>query len=138
MPSISSFDFALALILNFFQLPLFLLFLALDAIARPGHCFQPFGIDLITAAHAFAERAFADSLKGSFHHVEQLAIIVALREKELLGIGVCRAISYILCRILIRDSTIFFRTADRLAQRLLPFFQPFAECIKPLLIHVFR
>ncbi len=66
------------LVFDFFQLAIFQLLLALNAIARPGHSFQPFGIDFISATHAFAKCAFADTLERSFHHRQELALIVAL------------------------------------------------------------
>ena len=72
--------------LGFFQLTLLLLLLACDAITRPRHCFQALGVDLISAIHAFAKGAFADSVQCSLHHIEKLALIVADRKEKFFGV----------------------------------------------------
>src|SRR5262249_45057010 len=116
-----------ALVARLFQLAFFQLLLALNAVARPGHSFKPLGIDLIAAAYAFAKRAFADTLQRRLDHLQQLAVIVALREEKLLGVGTSRAIGNVLGRILVGDPTILFRAANCLAEALLPLFQPLFE-----------
>lgn len=62
------------------QQSLFQLFLALDAVARPWHRFQALGVDLLTAVDTFAETAFADARQRLLHHLQQLALVVALAE----------------------------------------------------------
>jgi hypothetical protein len=63
---------------------LFELFLALDTVACPRHRIKPLGIDLFAAGDAFAETAFANAIQRAFHHRQQLAVVIALMEKELL------------------------------------------------------
>lgn len=53
---------------RFLELTLFHLFLALDAIASPGHGFKALGINFVATIHALAEAAFADAGQGLFDH----------------------------------------------------------------------
>src|SRR5262249_54146914 len=99
------------LLVSFFQLAVLLLFLAGDTIARPGNGLQTLCIDLTAAAHTFPEGAFADPLQRRFHHLQQLAFIVALREQEFLGVGTGSTVCNILSRILVGNAAIFFRAA---------------------------
>src|SRR5215472_10243249 len=103
--------YATPLFVSFFQLAVLFLFLAGDAIARPGNGLQTLGIDLIAAAHTLSERTFADPLQRRFHHLEQLAFIVALRKQKFLGVGTGSTVCDVLGRILIGDAAIFFRAA---------------------------
>src|SRR6476660_994608 len=130
------FAFSKRLVASFFQLALFQLLLALNAIARPGNGFQPLGIDLIAAAYALAKSALADPQKSCLDHLQQLSIVVALRKQKLLGVGAGRAVGDVLRSILVGNTTVFFRAADRLAQALLPLFQPFFKAFQLLLVHV--
>ena len=125
------------LFLDLFQLAVFELRLAGYAVACPGHGFQPFGVDLISAVHAFAKLAFADTLQGGLDHRQQLAIVVALRKQKFLGVRACRTIGDILRRILVSDAAVLFRTAHGFAQYLLALFQSFFKGFQLLLVHVF-
>jgi len=64
----------------FFQESLFFFLLAGDAITRPRHRFQAFGIDLTATIHALAKGTFTDPLQRSFHHIENLPLIIADRK----------------------------------------------------------
>ena len=125
------------LLLYFFQLALFQFLLALNAVAGPGHGFQPLGIDLIAAVHAFAKFAFADTLQGSLNHAQELAIIVALSKQKFLGVRACRTIGDVLRRVLVSNAAVLFRTAHSFPQHLLALFQSFFKCFQLLLVHVF-
>src|SRR5215472_5128204 len=105
------FFYAMPLFVSFFQLAVLFFFLAGDAIARPGNGLQTLGIDLIAAAHALSERTFADPLQRRFHHLQQLAFVVALRKQKFLGVGTRSTVCDVLGRILIGDAAIFFRAA---------------------------
>ncbi len=56
---------------SFFQQSLLQLFLALDAVARPGHSFETLGINFFAAVDAFAEAAFADADEGLVDHLQE-------------------------------------------------------------------
>lgn len=114
-------------IFYFFQLAVFELFLAFNAIACPGNGFQPLGIDLIATAYALAKSAFSDPLESGFHHRQKLPVIIALRKEKLFGIGTGCAVGNILRRVLISDAAVFFSPTHRFPQAHLPFFQPFLE-----------
>lgn len=121
----------------FFQLALFQFLLALNAIARPRHGFQPLGVDFITAAYTLAKSAFADPLESGFHHRQELPVIIALRKEKLFGIGTGCAVGNVLRRVLVGNAAVFFSPAHHFPQAHLPFFQPFLECFELLLVHVF-
>lgn len=125
------------LFLDFFQLAVFQFLLAGDAVAGPGHSFQAFGVDLISAVHALAKLAFSNPLQRSLNHRQKLAIVIALGKKKFLGIGACRAISNVLSRVLVSDAAVFFRAAHGFAQDLLTLFQSFFKAFQLLLVHVF-
>ena len=122
--------------MGFFQLALFQLLLAFNAIARPGDGFQSLGVDFITAAHTLAKSAFADAQQSGLHHLQELAVIVALGKEELFGVRAGRAIGDVLRCILVGNAAIFFGAAYRFAQGLLPFFQSFFKAFQLLLVHV--
>jgi hypothetical protein len=124
------------LVERFLELPFLLLLLALDAIARPGYGFQSPGVDLTSAAHALSKGTFPNALQCRLDHLQELALVVALRKKEFLGIGARGPVGDILRRILVGNPAIFLGPADRLAQGLLTFFQPFLEIVQLLLVHV--
>jgi hypothetical protein len=56
-------------------------------VARPRHGFEALGVDLFAAGDAFSEAAFANARERAFDQVEQLPVVVALAEKEFLGVG---------------------------------------------------
>src|SRR6266571_444458 len=99
----------------FFQLAVFQFFLAANAVARPRHGFQALGVDLFATAYAFTELSFADAQQRGFHHLQQLAIIVALRKKKFFGVRAGCAISDVLGGILVGYATVFFSATDGLA-----------------------
>jgi hypothetical protein len=125
------------LFLYFFQLAIFQFLLAGNAVAGPGHGFQPFRIDLIAAIYAFAKFAVADTLQGSLNRCQQLAIVIALRKEKLLGVRACRTVGNVLRSVLISDAAILFRTAHGFAQDLLALFQTSFKAFQLLLVHVF-
>src|SRR5256885_6894585 len=118
-----------------FHCPLFHAFLAGDAVTRPRHSLQAFGVDFIPAGDTFPEVALTDALQSPIDHVQELPVIVALREQELLGIGICGAIGDILSSLSIGYAAIFFRPGYRTAQLLLPGFQLFPKLFELLLFH---
>ena len=103
------------------------LLLALDAMPRPGHGLQPLGVDLVATGDALAEVTLPDSVQGAIHHLQKLAIIVALMKEEFLVVRVGSAIGDILRRIFVRRTTVYLISIHRATQFLLPRFQPFFE-----------
>src|SRR6516165_5229850 len=91
--------------------PLLQFLLALDAVAGPRHRLQPLRIDLRTAGDALAERSLANPFQRAVHHQQDLALAVALAEQEFLGIGVCRAIGNVLCRLQVGFASVLCRAA---------------------------
>ena len=120
---------------SFFQQSLFQLFLALDAMARPGHGIQAFGVDLLAAMNAFAETAFADANQGLVDHLQQMPFIVALAEQKFFRVGTGGTVGDILRGIFIGGTAVFLRTCHRASQLLLPCFQSLFECFQFLFIH---
>src|SRR5262249_1491282 len=96
-----------------FQQPLLKLLLALNAMPRPGHCLQPLGVNLFTAADALAEATLADARKRFVDHLQELALVVALAEQKFLGIGARRAVGNVLCCVFIRGAAVGLRAVDR-------------------------
>src|SRR5215469_3410672 len=117
------------------QLSLLEFLLALDAVAGPRHRFQPFGIDLFSAMDALAETAFANTAECVFYHLQQLALVVALVEEELLVVGVGGLVSDVLRGVLVRRTPILLRPRYGLAQLLLPLFQTLFERVESLFVH---
>src|SRR5712692_3706734 len=74
---------------SLFQDSLFQLLLAFDAMPRPGHRFQTFGIDLLAAGNALSKLALAEPHQRALHHLQQLAVVIALMEEEFLGVRTC-------------------------------------------------
>src|SRR5262244_596391 len=80
---------------------LFEFLLAFDAVARPGNCLQPLGVDVLAAGDAFAETAFAYARQSAFDHLQQLAVVIALVKQELFVVGTGGAVGNILRRVFI-------------------------------------
>src|SRR5215475_952866 len=117
------------LLRRFFQQALLEFFLALDAMARPRHRLQTLGVDLLATVDALTEAAFADTRKGVFHHLQKLALVVALMEQEFLVVRIRRLVGDVLRRIVIRRAAVLFGSRHRppqvLQSRLQPFFEAF-------------
>src|SRR5271166_2780905 len=109
---------------RFFQQPLFEFLLALDAVARPGHSLEALRVDFLPAVDAFAEAAFPDACQRSFHHLQELAVVVTLAKQKLFGIGTGRPVGNILGRIFVGRTAICLGTRYGAAQILLPCLQP--------------
>jgi hypothetical protein len=122
-------------LLRRFQKSLFRFFLALDAMASPGHGFEPLGVDLFAAGDAFSEAAFTDAGKRIVNHVEQLAVVVALTEEKFLVVGTCGAIGDVLRGFIVGGATVLLIAHDHVAQFLTPGFQPLPERFELLFIH---
>ena len=116
-----------AALLRGLEQPFFSLFLALYAVARPGHGFETLGVDLFPAGDAFSEAAFANAGERSIHHVEQLAVVVALAKEKLLVVGAGGAVGNVLCSLVVRGATVLLIAYNHVAQLLAPGFQPFSE-----------
>lgn len=65
---------------------LFHLFLTRYAVGRPWNRIQPFGLDVLTAVHTFAENALGDPIQRFFNQPECIALISALREQKLFSV----------------------------------------------------
>jgi hypothetical protein len=120
---------------RFLEQSLLLLFLAFDAVARPGDGFQSLGVDFLAAVDAFAKVAFANANKSFIDHLQGLTIVVALTEQEFLGVGTGGAVSDVLGSILVGRAAVGLGTIHGAAQFLLPGLETFFECFQFLLIH---
>jgi hypothetical protein len=81
---------------------LVLLFLALDAMACPRHCFQAFYLDFSLAGHTEAVGAIFEAFQGFVDHLQETPVLIALVEKEFLGIGVGGLVGDILSGFFVR------------------------------------
>jgi hypothetical protein len=81
---------------------LVLLFLAIDAMARPRNRFQAFYLDLTLAGYTQAIGAILEAIQSFANHLQKTPVFIALVEKELLGVGVGGFVSDILSRLFVR------------------------------------
>jgi len=114
-------------LLSGFEQALLGFFLALDAVASPGHGFEALGVDLFAAGNAFSEAAFADASESAINHVEQLAVVVALAEEEFLVVGTGGAIGDVLSRLIVGGTAVLLIADNHVAQFVAPGFQSFSE-----------
>src|SRR5208282_6778934 len=114
-------------LLSGFQQAFFGFFLALDAMAGPGDSFKTLGIDFFAAGDAFSEAAFTDARESAINHVEQLAVVVALAEEELLVVGTGGAICDVLSGFFVGGTTVLLIADNHVAQFVAPGFQSFLE-----------
>src|SRR5277367_5342157 len=115
------------LLLRGFQQSLFGLFLTLDAMACPRHSFKTLGVDLFAAGYAFSKAAFAYARQGTINHVEQLTVIVALAEKELLVVRTGGAVGDVLRGLIVGGAAVLLIADHHVAQLVASGFQPFSE-----------
>jgi hypothetical protein len=113
---------------SFLEQSLLQFLLALDAVPRPWHRFQPLGIDLFAAVDALAKAAFADARQRFLHHLQQLPLVVALAEQKFFGVGTGCAVGNVLRRVFIGRAAVGLRARHRAPQVLLPRLQPLFEC----------
>src|ERR1700756_868414 len=125
----------IALSWRLFQNSRLKLLLALDAVPRPRHRFQPLGINFLTAGDALAEITLANAVQGTFHHLKKLPIVIALGKQEFLVVRTGGTVGNILGRIFIRAATVLLGTGDGAAQLLLPRFQAFFKIVQFFLVH---
>src|SRR5208337_169966 len=81
---------------------LVLLFLALDAMARPRNRFQAFHLDLSLTGHTETVSAILETFQGFVDHLQETPVLITLVEKELLGVGVGGLVGDILSRFSVR------------------------------------
>jgi hypothetical protein len=113
--------------LGFFQKALLQLLLAFDAVTGPGHGFETFGVDFFSAMDALAKTAFANAQQSPIHHLQKLAIVVALAKEKFFGVGTRGAIGNILRGIFVGGAAISLSAGNGTAQILLPGLEPFLE-----------
>ena len=114
-------------LLSGFEQTLLGFLLALDAMAGPGHGFEALGVDLFATGDAFSKAAFADASESAIHHVEQLAVVVALAEEEFLVVGTGGAIGDVLRGLIVDGTAVLLIADNHVAQFLSPGFQSFSE-----------
>jgi len=122
-------------LLGGFQQSLLRFFLTFDAMARPRHCVQALGIDLLAAGDALSETAFPDTRQSAIDHVEQLAVVVALAEEKFLVVGAGSAIGDVLSSLVVGGATVLLITDHHLAQFVAPGLQFLSKGLEFLLIH---
>jgi hypothetical protein len=104
-------------------------FLALDAVASPGHGLQSLGIDFLTAGNTLSKRAFAQPGKRAVHHQQKLPIIVALAEEKFFGIRTGRAVGNVLSCLVVGAAPILLVAGHHVAEFFLPRLQLFSEIL---------
>lgn len=122
-------------LLRGFEQALLGFFLAVDAVARPGHGFESLGINFFAAGNTFSEAAFAYARERPVDHVEQLPVVIALAEKKFLVVRTGGAIGNILRGLIVGGTAILLVAHNHVAQFLAPGFQSLSERLKLLLIH---
>src|SRR5712691_8551085 len=118
-----------------FEQALLGLFLALDAVASPGDGFEALRVDFFSAGNAFTEAAFAETGERAVHHLEQLAVVVALAEEKFLVVRTGGAIGDVLGGLVIRTTAVLLVAGHHVAQFFLPRFQPLSKIFQLLLVH---
>ena len=109
-----------------FELALFKLFLAFDAVAGPRHGFEALGVDFFAAGNALPEGTFAHAAECAFNHLKELALVVALVKEEFLLVGAGCAIGNVLRRIChISVATLDLVSRDVVSKFVLAIFEPF-------------
>jgi hypothetical protein len=103
--------------------------------AGPGNGFEAFGVDLFAAGDAFSEAAFTDAGESAIDHIEELAVVVALAEKEFLVVGTGGAVGDVLGGFIVGGAAVLLIADHHLAQFVAPVFQLFSEGLEFLLIH---
>lgn len=114
---------------------LFQLLLAFDAVARPGNCFQALGVDLLATGDALTKVSFANTVKRTIDHLQQLPVIVALMEEEFLVVRVGGAISDVLGRFQIGVPAVLRGASHGVAQLTLTILQSLSESFESLFLH---
>jgi hypothetical protein len=71
--------------------------------------------------------AFTDAGESAIDHVEQLTVVVALAEKELLVVGTGGAVGDVLSGLIVGGAAVLLIADNHLAQLLAPGFQSFSE-----------
>jgi hypothetical protein len=114
-------------LLRGFEQALLGFFLALDAMARPRYGFETLGVDFLAAGDAFSKAAFANASESSIHHVEQLAIVIALAEEKFLVIGAGGAIGNVLRGLFVGGTTVLLIADNHVAQFPAPGLESFSK-----------
>ena len=104
-------------------------FLALDAVASPRNGFEALRVDFFSAGDAFAEAAFAEARESAIHHLEQLAVVIALAEEKFFIVRTGGAIGDILGGLVVRATAVLLVAGHHVTQFLLPHFQPFSKVL---------
>jgi citrate lyase synthetase len=76
---------------------------------------------------ALTEAAFANSQQSALYHLQELAIVVALAEEKLFGVGTGGAVGNILRGVFVGGAAVGLGAGNRTAQILLPGLKPFLE-----------
>src|ERR1039458_8288391 len=103
--------------------------------ARPGNGFQALGIDLRLAGNTLAKSAFPNAVQRRAHHLQELALGVALVEQEFLVVGISGAVGDVLGRFHIGLTAVLRGPSHSLPQLALAVLQSFLENFQLLLIH---
>ena len=109
--------------------------LARDAIPRPGHCFQSFGIDFISAREAEAKAAIMDTPERLLHHLEQPLFVGALSKEKVLGIGTRGAVDNVGRNVLVYGTSVLLFLRKTAAQLLSADLQPLTKLLQAFLVH---
>jgi len=125
----------LALSAAVLQQSLFQLLLAFDAMPRPGHRLQALGVDLLSAGDTLPEAAFANAAQSAVHHLQELAVVIALRKQKFLVVGVGRPVSDVLGRLQISVPAVLGGAIHCVPQFPLAVLQSLLENIEFLFLH---
>ena len=117
------------------QKPLFLLLLALNAVAGPGNSVQAFGLNILLAFHTVPVRAVLRPAEGILDQQKNTAVVVTLMEKEFLGVRICCPVCRVVSDLIVDLATVLVRTRDHPANFFLLGQQLFSVAIYPAFIH---
>ena len=76
-------------------------------------------IDFFAAMDAFSETAFSNAGQSFLHHLQKLALVIALAKEKLFGVGTGGAIGNVLGRIFVGGATVGLSAGNSAAQVLL-------------------
>ena len=115
---------------------LVLFLLALDAVTCPRNRFQAFYLNLSLAGHTQAVGAILDACQGFVDQLQDTPVLIALVEKELLGVGVGGLVGNILGRFFVRFTPVALGLRHHPQQLLLRSDEALLVVFRFLLVHV--
>ena len=114
---------------------LFVLFLALDAVASPRDGLQAPALDFLLTGRAEPVRAVLEALQRLLHKLKNATVIVALVKEEFLRVSIRGLVGNVLGAFLVRFAPILIGFGDLVHQLFLLCQQPLSVYLGFLLVH---